>query len=68
MSELNAGRIERYRARFGSHLLDLILGYEEELGVRVNESADEPGTSDSVDMHVRSSHPQHFFYPRRVFF
>jgi hypothetical protein len=66
MSELNPGRIERDRSRFGGSLLNLILGYEEEFGVRVNESADEPGTSDSVDMYVRSSYPQHVFNSHQV--
>jgi len=56
---LHARRIERNRPFAFRDRLNLTFRHEENLRVRIDESRDQPWTSDAVDMHVRTCDPFH---------
>src|SRR5215471_1185166 len=61
MAEFDIRHIERDGAFTFRDLHHLIRWHIEELGLRVNESFDEPGTGDAVHLWSRSGYPLHIF-------
>ncbi len=59
VAKLDARRIERDGSGLRSNFVDLALRHEQELSLVVDESSDEPGTRDAVDVNVRTGEPLH---------
>src|SRR5713226_4274677 len=53
------GCVEGDRFLLPSGVEELVFGYEEELGLRVNESSNEPGAGNSVHFDVTACNPLH---------
>jgi len=56
------GCVEGGRFLLPSGVEELVFRYEEEHGLRVNESSNEPGTSNPVHFHVAASNPFHALF------
>jgi hypothetical protein len=52
MTKLHSRRIKGDRTGFGGHLVDLALGDEQKLRVRIHKAFDEPGARDPVNVNV----------------
>src|SRR4029077_21291040 len=62
MTEFNAGNIVRRGACLLRDAEHLLRGYIEELRVCLNETQDEPGTGDSIDLRMFPCDPTHGSY------
>src|SRR6266571_3006227 len=56
------GCVEGRRFLLPSGVEELVFGYEAEHGLRVNESSNEPGTSNPIHFHVAASNPFHALF------
>src|SRR5687768_6484545 len=59
MTEFYTGRVEGDRASFFCDFLDLIFRHKYKLGLAVNKTCDQPGTSYTVNMDMRAGDPFH---------
>ena len=59
VAEFDAGNIVRDRAALASHAFDLAGRNEQELGIAIDERANEPRTGNAVDFHIGAGNPLH---------
>ena len=63
VAQLHPRSIKGDGAGFFGYPIDLALGHEDELGLGIDETADEPRTSHAVHVNVRTSYPLHSVLP-----
>ena len=69
-AELVQGGVESLpllrRVLLRSNVIDLVAGHEEEFGIGIDETLDQPGTGDAIDMDMGPGYPAHCgLLPRR---
>jgi hypothetical protein len=59
VTELHTRRVERDSTGFFDGMLDLAGRNEQEIGVVIHKTGDEPRTGNAIDMDMRTGNPEH---------